>query len=245
MTSSGTYGFAPTNFSLIIEAFDRIPDRPPELTQHQILSARTSLNLEMISWENAGLNGWKIVVGTINLVAGTATYSLPANVVMLTDLLYTTVNGGGAGVNSDRIMTPIAKSQYAEITNKLQAGTPSQYWLDLLMPQPQVTIWQPPAVGAPTNILSYYGLQQTQDAGIGGGETPDAPRRAFDALAARLTLRLAEKFGPKDPQAREGLMKEKAMIAEQAWDLFTRRDQDMGAIKIQPNISGYARIRRR
>jgi len=213
------------------------------VNRHMLMSARTSLSLEFIQWENDGWNFWKTVSGTVSLVAGQAVYTLPTNLVTLSEVYYSTVNGGGAGINSDRIMLPMTRDDYAQVVNKLQTGTPTQYWFEMLT-TPQITVWQVPATGAPSYVLNWYGLQQMQDAGISGGETPDIPRRATEALCAKMALRLCEKFGPKNPQARTAMLQEKKLLADDAYAKMERRDQEPGPIRIQPNISGYGRMGR-
>lgn len=242
MTSSGTYNFALSNVSIIFEAFDRIGVDPETITTRQMISARNSLNLELLEFSNRGFNFWKLDSGTINLALNQATYTLPANLVTLTELWYSQVNAQGAGVNQDRLMIPISRGQYAQISNKLQPGIPTQYWFQMLT-TPQVTIWMVPQAGqtAPTTVLNWYGLQQIQDANLNGLETPDIHYRATEALITGQTLRLCEKFGPKDPQARQGMMMEKKALRDVAWENFTRRDNEPGDIIIQPAVSVYAR----
>jgi hypothetical protein len=69
------------------------------------------------------------------------------------------------------------------------------------------------------------------------------PYRAIDCLCARLTFRLCEKFGPKQPQARAAMMQEKKGLADEAWAKMVRRDQEPGAIIWQPNVAAYGRLR--
>lgn len=243
MTTSGAFSFQMSNASILFEAFDRIGVRPPQVDRHMMISARNSMNLEFIDWEDAGFNFWKLTSGTIALVAGQAVYQLPSSLVTLTDVWYTNVNALGAGSNSDRIMTPMQRSEYAQISNKDQQGTPYQYWFQMLVP-PQITLWEVPAIGAPNYVVNWYGLQQMQDANMGSGETPDVPRRALEALTARMAFRLCEKFGPQQPQARQALMSEKKALADDAWEKFQRRDQEPGPTLILPNVAGYARMGR-
>lgn len=233
-SSSGIYNFAMTNGSMIVEAFDRIQIEPPEITRHKMMSARSSINLELIEWEDAGFLFWKTVTGTINLVGNQATYVLPASLVTLEELWYSNVNGNGPGVNQDRIMVPITRTDYAALSNKLQQGIPTQYWFQMLVP-PQVTISQVPNVGAPNYVLNWFGLQQMQDANLGGGETPDVPRRAYDALCAGLAKRLAMKFKPELYEARKA-------DAEAAFMGLARRDQEPGPISYLPNVGVYGRM---
>lgn len=243
MASSGLYNFALPNVSIITEAFDRIQVDPETITPRQMVSARISLNLELVEWSNTAFNFWKLTGGTIPLVAGQATYTLPANLSTLTELWYSQVNALGTGVNQDRWLTPMTRSEYAQITNKLQPGLPTRYWLQMLVPQ-QFTVWEVPQAGqvAPNVVLNWYGLQQIQDANTTGAETPDIAYRAYSALTAKLTLRLCEKFGPKSPQARQQMMLEKKTIADAAYDNMARRDQEPGDIIIRPNVGVYGRL---
>lgn len=243
-STSGTYNFAMSDTNVVFEAFDRIGIRPPQIDRHHLISARNSLNLEMIEWEDAGFNAWKTTSGTINLTANQPTYTLPANLVTLTELYYTTVNGNGSGINLDRIMVPITRTQYSMVTNKLQQGIPTQYWFQMLA-VPQITIWEIPAPGAasPNYVLNWYGLQQMQDANLEGGQTPDVVRRAIPALTAKMAFRLCEKFGPTQPQARQALMQEKKALADEAFDLMARRDQEPGPTQYRPNVGLYGRMR--
>lgn len=236
MTTSGTFNFQLANSGIVYEAFDRISKRPSEVDRHMLLSARVSLNLELLSWSNESYQFWKTTSGTIPLVAGQATYTLPTNLVTIEELLYTQVGGIGVGVNNDRLMVPMERTQYAQIVNKLQGGIPTTYWFQMTIPQ-QVTVWEVPLAGqdGPNYVLNWYGLQQIQDANLGGGETPDIAYRAYDALCARMAMRLAEKFAPEK-------LKEKADLAAIAWDNLQRRDQEKGPTRISLNVSSYMRI---
>lgn len=232
--SSGTYNFNLANSQIVVEAYDRIGMRPTELDRHHFNSARTSLNLELMSWSNQGINLWKIVSGTINLVASQSVYTLPANIITITDLWFTTVGAAAPSQSTDRLLTPLTRSEYAALPMKLMPGTPTSYWFQRLQ-VPQVTIWQPPQYGAPNYVCNWYGLQQIQDAGIGGGETPDVVDRGLDALCAGMAVRLASKFAPDRQQMK---MQEQAV----AWEAFTRTDQEQGPVIFSPTFSGYTRL---
>lgn len=241
--TSGNWNYGLTTAGLTLEAFDRIQIRPTMLEPHHFASARQSINLELLSWSDEGFNFWETAFGTIPLIAGQATYTLPTNLVTITDMYYSQVNAGGAGVNQDRIMIPIERTQYAQIVNKLQQGVPTQYWLQMLY-VPQVTIWEVPQAGqvAPGYVLGWYGLQQIQDANIGGVEAPDVHYRALEALTARLAFRLAEKFIPLSNPARSAVMQEKKGLADLAFANMARRDQEPGVTTIRANIGVYGRM---
>src|SRR5690242_18888758 len=93
--TSGTFGFAPSDASVVFEAFDRIGIRPPQVDRHMLFSARDSMNYLFIEWENNGVQLWKVVSGTINLVPGQASYDMPPSLVTLTEAWYSQPNGLG------------------------------------------------------------------------------------------------------------------------------------------------------
>lgn len=232
--SSGTTTFTLSNSAIVTEAFDRIGVRLAQLDRHHLVSARVSLNLELQSWSNRGINLWKMTSGTISLVAGTATYTLPTSLVTLTEMWFTTVDMTGGANSTDRFMVPITREEYAMIPTKTETGSPMQYWFQRLL-VPQVTMWQPPAEGAPNYVVNWFGLSRIGDAGISGGETPDIVYRGLDALCAGLAKRLASKFAPQRLQ-------EKAAEFTEAWNLFAMNDQETGPTIIVPNVAGYWRI---
>jgi hypothetical protein len=198
-------------------------------------SAQMSLNLELQRWGNMGISLWKVSSGTINLVAGTATYALPQQMELLTDLSYRTVGGSSAQDDSDRYMMTLTRQQYAMMPAKGTQGVPTQYWFQRL-PVPQITLYPVPAAGAPDYILVWYGLLRMEDASPTGGQTPDIPYRAYDALCAALAHRLAIKFSePAVVAAR------KADAAE-AWTEFTSNDQEVGSSLVAPNVGMYGRL---
>ncbi len=87
---SGNTNFGLTNSGVIMEAFDRIQIRPTSITRHHMISARQSLNLELDRINNLGINLWKVTGGAIDLAVGQELYALPASLVTLTELWYST-----------------------------------------------------------------------------------------------------------------------------------------------------------
>lgn len=235
MTTSGTYAFEMANAQLLSEAFDRIQIRGPALTRSHLISAHQSLNLEMTRWGNMGINLWKVSSGTINLVSGTATYALPQQMELLTDLTYRTVGGSSAQDDTDRYMMTLTRQQYAMMPAKGTLGVPTQYWFQRL-PVPQITLYPVPSTGAPDYILVWYGLLRMEDASPTGGQTPDIPYRAYDALCAALAHRLAIKF------SEPGVVAARKADAAEAWTEFTANDQEVGSALMAPNVGMYGRL---
>src|SRR3954463_1506829 len=128
-TYSGSYNYAPSAGEIILNAFQRIQVRPGEVLQNHLQQAVMELNLLLVKLSNQQPNLWTVGLEAIPLVAGTNTYSLPAETVMITNAYLRTVTGTAT---QDRLLFPISQTDYAALTNKNTQGFPSQYWYDRL-----------------------------------------------------------------------------------------------------------------
>jgi hypothetical protein len=95
---------------------------------YDLRTARRSMNLMTIEWQNRGINMWTIEPGTITLQAGLNTYPLPTDTI---DLLEQVIRTGAnvASTQADLNITRISVSTYATIPNKLVQGRPIQVWI--------------------------------------------------------------------------------------------------------------------
>ena len=81
MATSGTTTFALDFTDVAEEAFERAGS---ELRSgYDLRTARRSMNLLTIEWQNRGINLWTIDEGQVSLVSGTARYALPADTIDL------------------------------------------------------------------------------------------------------------------------------------------------------------------
>ena len=98
---------------------------------YDLRTARRSMNLMTIEWQNRGINMWTMEQGFINLTPGLATYALPTDTI---DLLEHVIRTGSntASTQADLTITRISVSTYATIPNKLQQARPIQVWVQRL-----------------------------------------------------------------------------------------------------------------
>ena len=98
---------------------------------YDLRTARRSMNLMTIEWQNKGINMWTMEQGFINLTPGLATYALPIDTI---DLLEHVIRTGSntASTQADLTITRISVSTYATIPNKLQQARPIQVWIQRL-----------------------------------------------------------------------------------------------------------------
>lgn len=98
---------------------------------YDLRTARRSMNLMTIEWQNKGINMWTMEQGIINLTPGLATYALPTDTI---DLLEHVIRTGSntASTQADLTITRISVSTYATIPNKLSQARPIQVWIQRL-----------------------------------------------------------------------------------------------------------------
>ena len=185
MATSGTATFNLDLVELVEEAFERAGGEVR--SGYDLRTARRSLNLLLADWANRGLNLWTFEEGSVSLVAGTATYALPADTV---DIIEHVLRTGSGASQSDMTMTRTSVSTYAAIPNKLATGRPLQL-LVTRTATPTVTVWPVPDGGGPYT-LRYWRLRRLQDAGT-GVQTQDVPFRVLPALVAGLSYHVALK----------------------------------------------------
>jgi hypothetical protein len=98
---------------------------------YDLRTARRSMNLMTIEWQNRGINMWTMEQGFINLTPGLATYALPTDTIDLLEQLIRT-GANTASTQADLTITRISVSTYATIPNKLQQARPIQVWVQRL-----------------------------------------------------------------------------------------------------------------
>ena len=223
MTTSGTTAFNLDLTEIVEEAFERVGSEMR--TGYDLRTARRSLNLMFADWANRGINMWTFEQGSIPLVAGTATYNLPADTVDLLEHVIRT-GAGSAATQADLTITRISVSTYATIPNKLQQARPIQVWIERLN-TPRITVWPVPDNSQPYTFV-YWRLKRIQDAG-GGVNTMDMPFRFLPCMVAGLAYYLALKVpGGAD---RLGILKQQY---DEAWQLASDEDREKAAVRFVP-----------
>jgi hypothetical protein len=228
MATSGTATFNMDFTEIAEEAWERAGREMR--SGYDLRTARRSMNLLTIEWQNRGINMWTIEEGTVNLVSGTASYALPADTV---DLLEHVVRTGDGNITtqSDLNITRISVSTYASIPNKLSQGRPIQLYIDRGQANPTVTVWPVPDAST-TYILKYWRMRRIEDAGS-GVETPDVNFRFLPCLVAGLAYYIAM----KEPDLAQRLPMLKAAYDEQ-FDLAAQEDREKATLSLVPRIYG-------
>ena len=192
MATSGTSAFDLNIDDIIEEAYERCGIRTN--SGRDLRSARRSLNLLFSEWGNRGVHIWKVSLNEIALVAGTAQYSVNSAVSdVLEAYISTTAAAQNTSSTNDISLTKIDRSAYAALPNKLQAGQPSQYFVDR-QTTPQIFLYLAPDATTFTT-LKFYSVDRIQDVGVYTNQA-DVVYRFLPCMCSGLAYYLSMKKAP-------------------------------------------------
>lgn len=163
------------------------------------------------------------VINAITEATSAATASLNGGQVQIQEQTANTIP-------TDRILTPMSRTDWASQPYKAQQGFPYSYWLDRVQP-PTMTFWLTPDQDGPY-LANIYFLRQLQDPNLGGGEIPDLQYRALETMSAKLAVKLAVKYAPEKYQ----MLK---MEAVESFTEFSEEDREKVPLLIRPDMSRY------
>ena len=210
MATSGTTTFE-SGFAIddiIQEAYDRLGIHA--VSGYQLRSARRSLNIMFQEWANRGLHYWEIANTNVDLVEGQAEYifyrsatdgtsatTVPTNGIYGVDDVLEAVyrTNYNTTSQSDSALTKINRSTYSAISNKLNKGTPNQYYVQRFIDKVVVTFYPTPDSNAASKDAHMYYLKRIQDAGDYTNAS-DVPFRFVPCMVSGLAYYLAQKYQP-------------------------------------------------
>jgi hypothetical protein len=226
MATSGTTAFNMDFTEIAEEAWERAGREMR--SGYDLRTARRSMNLLTIEWQNRGLNLWTIDSGTQTLTAGTYIYTLPADTIDLLDQVIRT-NSGNSSTQSDLTISRIGVTTYASIPNKLTRGRPIQVWIERLRDAPRINLWPVPD-SSTTYTFVYWRLRRIEDAG-NGVETADMNFRFLPCLVAGLAYNIAM----KTPELSNRIQMLKADYDEQ-YNLAAGEDREKISERFVPRV---------
>jgi len=229
MATSGTFSFNLDLADSMEEAFERAG---LELRSgYDYKTARRSLNLMMLEWQNRGLNLWSVDFATQALTAGTNQYTLDGKVLDIIEAFVRT-NAGEVNQQFDQSMTRISVSQYSNLSNKLTQSKPLQYYVERNADAITINVWPTPD-DQETYQFGYYYMERVEDAGNSAANNIDVPARFLPCLVSGLAYQLSMKY----PSAGARAQALKADYEEQ-WTLASDSDRNKASLYVSPG--GYS-----
>lgn len=190
---------------------------------YDLRTARRSLNILTLEWQNRGLNLFTIESGTLSITAGTATYTLPSDTI---DIIEHQVRTGTGTNQTDTNLERVSVSTYAQQSNKNTQGRPTQIYVQRLSTETKITLWPVPD-STQAYTLAYYRLKGIDGLASGVGTTASIPPRFIPALVSGLAYYIAQK---KNPQAAQLLKQE----YDYQFDLAAGEDEERAAVRFVP-----------
>tara|TARA_R110002020_G_scaffold165874_1_gene353675 strand:- start:162 stop:857 length:696 start_codon:yes stop_codon:yes gene_type:complete len=228
MATSGTYTFNLDLGDVMEEAYEQCGLELRSGFDYR--TARRSLNLLMLDWQNRGLNLWTVKGTTLALTPGTGAYTLTGEKLDIIDAFMRT-NDGDATKQSDLMMQRISISQYSHQTNKLLQGRPIQYWVERAPTGITINVWPMPD-SSQTWTLGYYYMERVEDAGSPASLNMDVPARFLPCLTAGLAYMIAIK--KPEAAAKISFLKENY---EEQWAMASDSDREKASLYVVPG--GY------
>ena len=223
MTTSGTTAFNMDFTEIAEEAWERAGREMR--SGYDLRTARRSMNLMTIEWQNRGINMWTIDEGTLALTQDVAQYDLPADTI---DLMEQVIRTGSGGTQQDINLSRISVSTYSTIPNKTNTGRPIQVWIERLRDAPRVNVW--PVPDSNDYTLVYWRMRRIQDAGS-GVQTADMNFRFLPCLVAGLAYNIAMKVPELAPRVE--MLK---MAYEEQFRLAAEEDREKAPIRFVPSV---------
>jgi hypothetical protein len=226
MTTSGTTAFDMDFTEIAEEAWERAGREMR--SGYDLRTARRSMNLMTIEWQNRGINMSTIDEGPLALTEGTSEYTLPADTI---DLLEQQIRTGSGNVatQSDLTISRISVSTYASIPNKLTQGRPIQVYIERLRDAPKINVW--PVPDNNDYVFYYWRMRRIEDAGS-GIQTSDMNFRFFPCLVAGLAYYIAMKI--PELMARVPMLKE---AYEEQFALAAGEDREKASLRLVPRAT--------
>lgn len=224
MVTSGTTNFNPPVGMLTLNAFSRCQVKRTEVLTEHMENAWMESNLLQASWGADGITWWTVELITQALTQGTATYTVPLNIVSVLDVYIS--NG-----SSNRLIFPFSRTDYSSLANPDTQGFPTTFWWNRVIPS-TITLWPVPDNSA-TYTMSYYAYKQIEDSTIRQGGNAQVPYFWLDAYTADLAHRLSRHHAPALEQIRK-------MDSVEAYNRACKQVETVD-IYITPGLDGYFR----
>ena len=229
MAVSGTNNFLPDIADIAEEAYERAGLEMK--SSYQLRTARRSIDLMLIEWQNRGLNLWCVEEKDLgSLTEGDSTYVLDSNTVAVLDVLLRE-NHGDVGSQVDYELGRISLSAYSGIPNKLTKGRPLQFYLERGRSDVTLNLWPVPDSSSKYRII-YHRVNRMDDSGPGGSYKADVPDRFVPALVAGLAYSIAL----KNPESSNRIEFLKQAYDEQ-FSLAAEEDREKAPVRFYPG--GY------
>lgn len=219
MAVSGSTDFAMDSRQVIASAFTnaKIYAAGETITSDDMAAGQEALNLMLKTW-SAKPHLWITTEGSVTLVTGQASYSVPdARRV-------SSVRRRIAGI--DTPLNELSRQEYYDLPNKSGAGMPVSWYFDPQRSARTLYLWLVPTAALAASTTLQYTYSRVIDDVDTLDNDPDVPQEWLEALVYSLSDRLANSYGVDNPALT-------AFAAKLVKDL-DQQDQESASLFLQP-----------
>lgn len=230
MATTNTFTYLPAQDDYLTESLARVGVRSDMINADHINEAQRSCQFMLQSWSNRGFKQFQLQLSTVTVVAGQSQIlstglagAFPVSTLQIFSSIIQ-VPGGGTTPYFDVPMVRIGRYDYEQIPYLGQTGRPDRFFWDSSFPVGSrvANLW--PVPNQSYNIRAWC-ICRNQDVG-GLAINSDIGYEWWDAFAAGLTERLAEKYAPP-------MLAEKKLRADEAYMLASQGERERGPIRIR------------
>jgi hypothetical protein len=227
LSVSNTYDFAPSIGECLLNGLSRIRIRGSMVKPEHLHQGFLESNLMQAEWNNRGPNLWTVETMVIPCVPGVASYSVPGNIVMVTNVTI----GQPPGVSpfeQELTITSISRQEYTMYPNKGKIARPTSYWFDRQI-MPVITLWPVPDQAYNLHVWGFYMLM---DAKLRNAGNFQIPMLWLDAACAGLSHRMARHYAQDLEGVRKG-------DSAEAYEIAATQNVEDAPIYIVPMVWSY------
>lgn len=221
MATSGTFIFSVDLVTCVEEAFELCGLEANNGYDFQ--TARRSLNLLFLEWQNKGLNLWTIKQDDIPCEAGISAYDLSAERVDVIEASIRTNSGETS--QFDQTMKQQSISNFAQQSNKLTPGKPVQFWIEKKVNNITLNVW--PVPNSSAYSIHYFYMERIEDTGVSGDYDLSVPARFIPAMVTGLACKIALKKAPDKLPTLE-------LLYDRAWNDAADADRNKASFFVKP-----------
>lgn len=233
MATSGTWLFNPDLAELVDEAMERARIDPAKLTHRHILSARRSMRFMLADWATEDYHDFRIKQVSFTVTQGQAVYTAGTDFDVADNNIIDILDAVLTRTGVDTPVIPWSRQDYINLPEKTTEGRPDRMFIDKQRDQIVLTFWPVPENS--TDVITFNAVRKYEDSDT-AADNADIPYQMYDAFAAGLAWRLAEKYAP--PELEDKL----AIKALAAFRKAQNAVRERGDVRIVPE-SGSRRRR--
>lgn len=231
MTTSGTRVFSMDFDQIVSQAIAIAGGEPADA--YLFKYARNAANLLLLDFQSRGNGLWNLTSTTAVLSASVGSYSLPADCVDVTEVMF---RDDSSGDDIDTVLGRLSRSEYAMLSDKATAGRPSSFFVDRQASAQTLYVWPVPDTDNAEELFYWY-IRRTEDV-TAYTENVGIPDRFLMPFVYGMAFQLAQIRPALDGNRRAEIER----LYEASLSRAMSEDRERVPTRLVPDLSAYSRI---